>query len=159
MLSTVVALPVIVWQQANRDRSSSCSSAPLHNNAEEKNSAELWQKEKKKPWGFFCTCFIWRSQITHTQQQKYTALVAMESPPSPWPLLLCYVVWQMPPTFTAGQTRDGIDGCMSGALNCARAEGCGGGCRVGYSECLQEWWRVHLRTWQEVSFNWCQWEK
>lgn len=49
--------------------------------------------------------------------------------------------------FTAGQARAGVDGCMSDALNCVRAElvtvsavKCAGGCE---------------EVTPEDSFNWC----
>lgn len=133
--------------------------APLHNNAEE-SRAELSQKRRPEA---FCTCFIWHSQITHKHTRARTHKTEIYCScwvsASPW-LLLCYVVWQMTLTLTAGQTGAGVDGCMSGALNCVRA-----GERAEFvtvSDYKSSGGRAEGAPegpTQDVSFDWCRWQK
>lgn len=137
-----LALQIIMWLPANNDRSSSCPTAGLYNNAGE-DSAECSQDLR-----LFCACFIWHSQVAHTTK-KITALMESESVP----LLDHY-------GFTS------FDKWPSPYLTSAAVKGCGvvlvlsessGGNWVGYSEShcglRREKYRLHLRSWQVALFQ------
>lgn len=145
------AQPMIMWRWANNDRSSSCSAAPLYNNAEE-NSAELSQKKRPEA---FCTCFIWHSQVTHTHIRTNTEIHCSSRS---WVVSLSLAI---------------IMFCtLTNSPHCG-ADWSGrwwvfewyyklweqNGLQWVPRSASESMWRLHLRRRDEVSFIWCWWQK